>query len=195
MRNSHKPPMVSQQSPGLVAFLVIHNVGYSDTGSLWEWGSHVLKPEKCQSCCNSPPVDRKFHGEFHSKIIKILWLLKTCFVSSCACAMICHDDLPWVQAANQCAASCSVFRCAPPGRTETGHRADHVTMAQGHHLLEGAIANASPDASQAWHGVTTPPQNTVESYTEMKPTIHQGLAACELIYLYNIDMGNHNFNR
>ena len=85
-----------------------------------------------------------------SKIIKILWLLKTCFVSSCACAMICHDDLPWVQAANHCAASCSVFRCAPSGRTEPGHRADHVTMAQGHHLLEGAIANASPEASQAW---------------------------------------------
>ena len=41
---------------------------------------------------------------------------------------------------------------APSGRSETGNRADHVTMAQGHHLLEGAIANASPEASQARRG-------------------------------------------
>ena len=65
-------------------------------------------------------------------------------------------------AANQCAAQARFpgGKHRQPGGTETVSRADHVTMAQGHHLLEGAIANASPEASQARQGF---PKTRLES--------------------------------
>eukprot|EP00435_Cladocopium_sp_Y103_P052188 s45_g16.t1 len=58
-------------------------------------------------------------------------------------------------------------------RTQPG-TGQHVTMAQGHHLLEGAIANASPEASQ---GIPTPTPSTLTAGGEIAGASQLGGAA------------------